>query len=195
MHKVRPGPWAAVSTGSHIQQPVHAGLMTGVSVCAGHTVEVVPIVDGYGYPNLVQRLPVGGREVTAALLSTLSARGAVLSPEQDFAAVNALKERACFVAPDLQRETQVRCVLGFPRTAGPEHSCSCAAGRGDYVAPSELHAAGRAQRQRGSCTLHGARGPILACARVQRQPRVVGPGLCRDPGRAGLLFLTPQTPF
>ena len=90
--------------------------MTGVSICAGERVEVVPIVEGYGFPHAAQSLPVGGREVTAALLSSLSTH-AQLSPERDFEAVNTLKERVCFVAPDMQREAKVGHILA--------QSCRC----------------------------------------------------------------------
>ena len=94
-----PSPWAC------------AGLLTGLSICAGHTVEIVPVVEGYGasgpqqrcraveahpgqptparagFPHLLQRMPVGGREVTGALLASLAGQGAGLSPERDFVAV------------------------------------------------------------------------------------------------------------
>lgn len=64
-------------------------------------------MDGYGYPHLLKTLPFGGREVTAQLLSLLVSKGLDMADSQDWAAVNSIKEKACFVAPDLQQETKV----------------------------------------------------------------------------------------
>ena len=78
------------------------------------------MVDGYGYPHLMKGLPFGGREVTAQLLSLLVSRGLDQVQDGDSAAVNSIKEKACFVAPDLLRERQVgACISAAGLEKGP----------------------------------------------------------------------------
>ena len=53
-----------------------------------------------------RRLNMAGRDVTARLVDLLQRRGYCFSAASDFEAVRAIKERACYVAADYQRELQ-----------------------------------------------------------------------------------------
>ena len=49
---------------------------------------------------------MAGRDITARLVDLLQRRGYCFSAAADFEAVRNIKERACYVAADYQRELQ-----------------------------------------------------------------------------------------
>ena len=49
---------------------------------------------------------MAGRDMTARLVDLLQRRGYCFNAASDFEAVRAIKERACYVAADYQRELQ-----------------------------------------------------------------------------------------
>ena len=64
---------------------------------------------------------MAGRDVTARLVDLLQRRGYCFSAASDFEAVRGIKERACYVAADYQRELQASCRLK-PRSPMRNHT-------------------------------------------------------------------------
>ena len=67
-----------------------------------------------------RRLNMAGRNMTARLVDLLQRRGYCFNAASDFEAVRAIKERACYVAADYQRELQASCCLK-PRSIMSTH--------------------------------------------------------------------------
>jgi len=84
------------------------GLLTGVVLDSGDGVShVIPVFEGYGLPNIVQRLNVAGRHVTRQLISLLQLRGYNLNRTADFDTARQIKERLCYVGYDLDIERKL----------------------------------------------------------------------------------------
>jgi len=84
------------------------GLLTGVVVDSGDGVtHVCPVADGYGFPNLTERLDVAGRTVTRYLIKLLQLRGYNFNVTADFDAVREIKEALCYVAYDMEEERKL----------------------------------------------------------------------------------------
>jgi actin-related protein 2 len=81
------------------------GLLTGVVLDSGDGVShVIPVYEGYGLPNLIQRLNVAGRHVTRRLINLLQLRGYSLNRSADFDTARQIKEKLCYVGYDLNIE-------------------------------------------------------------------------------------------
>ncbi|CAG9464561.1 unnamed protein product [Pedinophyceae sp. YPF-701] len=77
-----------------------AGAMTGVVVSVGHGVtHVTPVLDGNVVVDAVQRLPLGGRDIT---LQIQEAHG---GDEMPFHVANRVKEHVAYVADDFEEES------------------------------------------------------------------------------------------
>jgi len=84
------------------------GLLTGVVLDSGDGVShVIPVFEGYGLPNIIQRLNVAGRHVTRQLISLLQLRGYNLNRSADFDTARQIKERLCYVGYDLEIERKL----------------------------------------------------------------------------------------
>jgi len=84
------------------------GLLTGVVLDSGDGVShVIPVFEGYGMPNNIQRLNVAGRHVTKHLVSLLQLRGYNLNRSADFDTARQIKENLCFVGYDLEIERRL----------------------------------------------------------------------------------------
>jgi len=71
------------------------------------TSHVVPIFDDYVVPHAVQRLDMGGRDLTAHLARLLrEERGYRLAPATERRAASEVKERLCYVAESFQAELE-----------------------------------------------------------------------------------------
>jgi len=81
------------------------GLLTGVVVDSGDGVtHVVPVFGGFVPQNLIRRLDVAGRHITSYLIKLLLLRGYSFNRTADFATVQSIKEKLCYIALDLQGE-------------------------------------------------------------------------------------------
>jgi len=84
------------------------GLMTGVVVDSGDGVtHIVPVVDGFSFPNLTKRLNVAGRHVTSRMIDLLTRRGYPLNRSADMETARLIKEELCYVAYDYNRDLQL----------------------------------------------------------------------------------------
>jgi len=84
------------------------GLLTGVVLDSGDGVShVIPVYEGYGLPNLIQRLNVAGRHVTRQLIALLQLRGYSLNRSADFDTARQIKESLCYVGYDLEIERRL----------------------------------------------------------------------------------------
>jgi len=84
------------------------GLLTGVVLDSGDGVShVIPVYEGYGLPNIIQRLNVAGRHVTRRLISLLQLRGYSLNRSADFDTARQIKEKLCYVGYDLEVERRL----------------------------------------------------------------------------------------
>lgn len=74
---------------------------------------VVPVFDYVADPAHARRVGVAGDDVTARLCQLMQRSGTHAAGVQD-AAMERLKERCCYTAVDVQRETAVRrpCAMG-----------------------------------------------------------------------------------
>jgi actin-related protein 2 len=81
------------------------GLLTGVVVDSGDGVtHVVPVFEGFVPQHLIRRLDVAGRHITSYLIKLLLLRGYSFNRSADFATVQSIKEKLCYVALDLKAE-------------------------------------------------------------------------------------------
>lgn len=81
------------------------GLLTGVVVDSGDGVtHVVPVFEGFVPQHLIRRLDVAGRHITSYLIKLLLLRGYSFNRTADFASVQQIKEKLCYVALDLNQE-------------------------------------------------------------------------------------------
>lgn len=84
------------------------GLLTGVVLDSGDGVShVIPVYEGYGLPNTIQRLDVAGRHVTKQLINLLQLRGYSLNRSADFDTARQIKEKLCYVGFDLEIERKL----------------------------------------------------------------------------------------
>lgn len=81
------------------------GLLTGVVVDSGDGVtHVVPVYEGFVPQHLIRRLDVAGRHITRYLIKLLLLRGYSFNRTADFATVQNIKEKLCFVALEVEKE-------------------------------------------------------------------------------------------
>ena len=85
------------------------GLLTGCIVDSGDGVTyVIPVYEGYGLPNCIQRMNIAGRHITRYLIQLLRLRGyEFLHRSADFDTARQIKENLCFVAYDLEKERRL----------------------------------------------------------------------------------------
>lgn len=78
--------------------PSRPGLQSGVVVDSGDGVtHIIPVYDGFSLPHLTRRLDVAGRDVTRYLIKLLLMRGHAFNRTADFATVQQIKEKLCYV--------------------------------------------------------------------------------------------------
>lgn len=80
------------------------GRVSGLVVDTGHGVTyTVPVFQGYNLPHATERLDLAGTHLTAFLAEMLQGSGLPLG-QQDLDAVENIKHRYCYVAPDFVKE-------------------------------------------------------------------------------------------
>jgi actin-related protein 2 len=81
------------------------GLLTGVVVDSGDGVtHVVPVFEGFVPQHLIRRLDVAGRHITRYFIKLLLLRGYSFNRTADFATVQNIKEKLCYVALEPAKE-------------------------------------------------------------------------------------------
>ena len=96
-----------------------AGKSTGIVVDSGATATtVMPVFDYVADPAHARRVSVAGDDVTARLCQLMQRSGTHVAGGRD-TAIERLKERCCYTAVDVQRETAVRPVSIVLWITGP----------------------------------------------------------------------------
>jgi len=84
-----------------------AGRTTGIVVESGDGVSYAfPIYDGFGIPHAVQRLFIGGRNLTSHLMAILDGRDCSFTTSAEREVVRGIKEKLCYVALDFDAEME-----------------------------------------------------------------------------------------
>ena len=79
-----------------------SGRTTGCVLDSGDGVtHAVPVYEGYALDRSIQRVDIAGRDVTRYLKLWLRKEGHVFSTTAEFETIRTIKERCCFLAPDM----------------------------------------------------------------------------------------------
>jgi len=90
-------PWASTSTKEKT--------LTGVVVDSGDGVtHVIPVAEGYVIGSCIKHIPIAGRDITSFIQTLLREREVGIPPEQSLETAKAIKEKYCYVCPDVVKE-------------------------------------------------------------------------------------------
>jgi len=79
--------------------------LTGTVVDSGDGVtHVVPVAEGYVIGSAIKHIPIAGSNVTAFIQSLIREREKDIPREDTLAVAKAIKEKFCYVAPDMAKE-------------------------------------------------------------------------------------------
>ena len=143
---------------SRAAQPRPAQL-TGTVIDSGDGVtHVIPVAEGYVIGSCIKHIPIAGRNITSFIQSLLRERELGIPPEQSLETAKTIKERFCYICPDLAKEfekydqnpdkfikkfTSINNItkvpfevdVGFERFMGPEIFFNPEISNPDYVTP------------------------------------------------------------
>lgn len=84
------------------------GRVTGVVLDAGDGVtHAVPIYEGFAMPHSIMRVDIAGRDVTRHLRALIRKEGFNFRTTAEFEIVKAIKEKACYLATNPQKEETI----------------------------------------------------------------------------------------
>lgn len=79
--------------------------VTGTVIDSGDGVtHIIPVADGYVIGSCIKHIPLAGRDVTNFMINTLRERGEKLPPQESLNIARAIKEKYCYICPDLVKE-------------------------------------------------------------------------------------------
>eukprot|EP00095_Tigriopus_kingsejongensis_P003157 maker-scaffold791_size96783-snap-gene-0.26 protein:Tk03157 transcript:maker-scaffold791_size96783-snap-gene-0.26-mRNA-1 annotation:"actin-related protein 3" len=79
--------------------------LTGVVIDSGDGVtHVIPVAEGYVIGSCIKHIPIAGRNITSFIQTLLREREIGIPPEQSLETAKAIKERHCYVCPDIAKE-------------------------------------------------------------------------------------------
>ncbi|RWS01552.1 actin-related protein 3-like protein [Dinothrombium tinctorium] len=105
-----PGLYIAVQavlalSASWTSRPVGDRTLTGIVIDSGDGVtHVIPVADGYVIGSCIKHIPIAGRNITYFIQSLLREREFGIPPEQSLETAKAIKERFCYICPDIAKE-------------------------------------------------------------------------------------------
>jgi actin-related protein 3 len=81
------------------------GSMTGTVIDSGDGVtHVIPVAEGYVIGSSIKHIPLAGRDITAFIQEFMRQRETGIPPEEALTVSQRIKERFCYVCPDLSKE-------------------------------------------------------------------------------------------
>lgn len=90
---------------SWTDRPREGRVLTGTVIDSGDGVtHVIPVADGYVIGSCIKHIPIAGRDITAFIQQLLREREVGIPPEQSMETAKAIKERYCYVCPDIVKE-------------------------------------------------------------------------------------------
>ncbi|ELT88060.1 hypothetical protein CAPTEDRAFT_155340 [Capitella teleta] len=79
--------------------------LTGTVIDSGDGVtHVIPVAEGYVIGSCIKHIPIAGRDITYFIQQLLRDREVGIPPEQSLETAKAIKERFCYVCPDIVKE-------------------------------------------------------------------------------------------
>lgn len=90
---------------SWASRPVEERTLTGIVVDSGDGVtHVIPVAEGYVIGSCIKHIPIAGRNITSFIQSLLREREVGIPPEQSLETAKAIKEKHCYICPDIAKE-------------------------------------------------------------------------------------------
>lgn len=90
---------------SWASRPVEERTLTGIVIDSGDGVtHVIPVAEGYVIGSCIKHIPIAGRNITSFIQSLLREREVGIPPEQSLETAKAIKERYCYICPDIAKE-------------------------------------------------------------------------------------------
>ncbi|KAJ1099569.1 hypothetical protein NDU88_004669 [Pleurodeles waltl] len=79
--------------------------LTGVVIDSGDGVtHVIPVAEGYVIGSCIKHIPIAGRDVTYFIQQLLREREVGIPPEQSLETAKTIKEKYCYICPDIVKE-------------------------------------------------------------------------------------------
>lgn len=144
---------------SWTSRPVGERTLTGMVIDSGDGVtHCIPVAEGYVIGSCIKHIPIAGRNITYFIQSLLREREQSIPPEQSLETAKAIKERFCYICPDLAKEFEkydknpskwikkymghnnitknpFEIDVGFERFLGPEIFFNPEIANSDFIAP------------------------------------------------------------
>lgn len=144
---------------SWTSRPVGERTLTGIVIDSGDGVtHCIPVAEGYVIGSCIKHIPIAGRNITSFIQSLLRDREPTIPPEQSLETAKAIKERFCYICPDLAKEFEkydknpskwikqyvgrnnitkspFEVDVGFERFLGPEIFFNPEISNSDFLAP------------------------------------------------------------
>lgn len=80
-------------------------VLTGTVIDSGDGVtHVIPVAEGYVIGSCIKHIPIAGRDITYFIQQLLREREVGIPPEQSMEVAKAIKERFCYICPDIAKE-------------------------------------------------------------------------------------------
>lgn len=144
---------------SWTSRPPGERTLTGIVIDSGDGVtHCIPVAEGYVIGSCIKHIPIAGRNITYFIQSLLREREPNIPPEQSLETAKAIKERFCYICPDLAKEFEkydknaskwikqyigqnnitkqpFEVDVGFERFLGPEIFFNPEIANSDFLAP------------------------------------------------------------
>nr|XP_019814925.1 PREDICTED: actin-related protein 3B isoform X3 [Bos indicus] len=79
--------------------------LTGIVIDSGDGVtHAIPVAEGYVIGSCIKHIPIAGRDITYFIQQLLREREAGIPPEQSLETAKAIKEKYCYICPDIVKE-------------------------------------------------------------------------------------------
>ena len=79
--------------------------LTGIVIDSGDGVtHCIPVAEGYVIGSCIKHIPIAGRNITSFIQNILRERELGIPPEQSLDTAKAIKERFCYICPDIAKE-------------------------------------------------------------------------------------------